>query len=266
MRAESAGFMQEDAACGMLDRMNDKLARKLPGFRQAARNMARQLDQWKWRWFAFRLRRQAHRNVDFDQAHGIETAMEVPLEAAGVASAEAARGNGIYRPLTEQLFRAAMASINIEAERFTFVDIGSGKGKVLFMAADLPFRRVLGIEYARALHEVAVRNIASYRSAARQCSVIESVHADALQYAFPDGPLVLFIFNALPREVMRELLLRLDNGIAADAQRPLFLIYTNLRTVAEVRGVFSGLTHFKIVRQLRNYIVIGNAAARARPA
>jgi SAM-dependent methyltransferase len=246
--------------------MNDKLARKLTEFRQTDRKIAWLLDQWKWRWFAYRHRRQAHLNVDFDHAHGIETAMEVPLQVAGVPSDDVARGNGIYRPLTEQLFRAAMASINIEAERFTFVDIGSGKGKVLFMAADLPFRRVLGIEYARALHEVAVRNIASYHSAGRQCSVIESVHADALQYEFPDGPLVLFIFNALPREVMRELLLRLDNGIAAEAQRPLLLIYTNLRAVAEVRGVFSGLAHFRIVRQQRNYIVIGNAAARARPA
>ena len=170
--------MQEDAACGMLGRMHEKLAGKFTEFRQAERKIAWLLDQWKWRWFAFR---------------HLETAMEVPLA-------------------------------------------------------------------------VAVRNIASYHSAGRQCSVIESVHADALQYEFPDGPLVLFIFNALPREVMRELLLRLDNGIAADAQRPLFLIYTNLRTVGEVRGIFSGLAHFRIVRQLRNYIVIGNAAARARPA
>jgi len=185
--------MQEDAACGMLGRMHEKLAGKFTEFRQAERKIAWLLDQWKWRWFAFRHRRQTHLNVDFDHTHGIETAMEVPLA-------------------------------------------------------------------------VAVRNIASYHSAGRQCSVIESVHADALQYEFPDGPLVLFIFNALPREVMRELLLRLDNGIAADAQRPLFLIYTNLRTVGEVRGIFSGLAHFRIVRQLRNYIVIGNAAARARPA
>jgi SAM-dependent methyltransferase len=178
-----------------------------------------------------------------------------------VAEADVARGNGVYRPLTEKLFRASIASIGIEASRFTFVDIGSGKGKVLFMAADLPFKHIVGVEYAAGLHKAAVRNVATYRSNTQKCRSIEPVHADALEYRLPDGPLVLFIFNALAKEIMRGLLAKLD--LDAAVERPLLLIYTNLRNVAEVGDVFDGLRNLHAIRRAKNYVVIANEAGRA---
>jgi hypothetical protein len=38
---------------------------------------------------------------------------------------------------------------------FTFIDIGSGKGRVLLMASDYAFRRILGVELLPALHHIA---------------------------------------------------------------------------------------------------------------
>jgi SAM-dependent methyltransferase len=242
--------------------MLNKIHKKLTELRQADRKVAWVLEQWKWRYFTYRHKKQARLNLVFDRQHGIETAMEIPLETAGVPPADVARGNGVYRPVTEKLFRAAIASIGINASKFTFVDIGSGKGKVLFMAADLPFKRIVGIEYAAGLHEAAVRNVATYQSKTQQCKHIEPVHADALEYELPDGPLVLFIFNALPKEIMRDLLNKLDADAASQQDRPILLIYTNLRTVAEVGNVFSGLKNLQVIRQVRNFVVIANDAGR----
>jgi hypothetical protein len=243
--------------------MIKKLQKRFCEFRQADDKVSWVLDQWKWRYFAFRYKRQARLNIAFDREHGIETAAELPLETAGVPLADVARGNAVYRPLTEKLFRAAIASIGIDASKFTFVDIGSGKGKVLFMAAEHPFKRIVGIEYAGGLHEVAIRNVATYRSETQKCKDIEAVHADALEYELPDGPLILFIFNALAKEIMCVLLNRLDGGAAAEQERPVILIYTNIRTVAEVDGVFSGLQNLHVIRKLRNFVVIANKAGRA---
>jgi SAM-dependent methyltransferase len=229
-------------------------------FRQAGDKVSWLLEQWKWRYFAFRHKKQARLNILFDREHGVETAMELPLETAGVPLADVARGNGVYRPLTEKLFRAAIASIGIDATKFTFVDIGSGKGKVLFMAAEHHFKRIVGIEYASGLHEMAVRNVAAYRSKTQKCNAIEPVHADALEYDLPDGPLFLFIFNALAKEIMRELLNKLDRGAASEQDRPILLIYTNVRNVAEVGGVFSGLKNLHVIRRVRNFVVIANQA------
>jgi SAM-dependent methyltransferase len=246
----------------------EKFKRKLSEFRHADDRAAWLAEEWKWRWFTFQYKKQARLNVAFDREHGIETAAERPLAEVGVSQADVARGNGVYRPLSEKLFRAAIASIGIgiDASKFTFVDVGSGKGKILFMAADYPFKRVVGIEYAHGLHEVAVRNVATYRSERQRCRDIEPVHADALKYELPSGPLVLFIFNALAKEIMRELLVQLDDSVASESHRAVILIYTNLRTVTEVGDVFGGLHHLQILRRKRNFVIIANEAGRAAEA
>jgi hypothetical protein len=218
-------------------------------------------EQLKWRYFTFRHRKEARLNAIYDRLHAVDTATELPLASAGVPLTEVARGNGVYRPLTETLFRQAIGSVKIDVPAFTFVDIGSGKGKVLFMASDFPFERIVGIEYASGLHEVAVQNMATYRSEGQKCTVIEPVHADALAYTLPPGPLLLFIFNALAPEFMRTLLEKLDLSAAAEDGRPVILIYTNIRSVSEVGNVFDGLQNLRTVRRKRNFVVIANTAA-----
>jgi hypothetical protein len=243
--------------------MIKKIQIRLSELRRADHKIAWLAEQWKWRWFHFRHQKQERLNVEFDRKFGVETAEELPLAEAGVSQADVALGNAIYRPLTENLFRAAIAAIGIDPANFTFVDVGSGKGKVLFMAADYPFKRIVGVEYAGGLHEVAIRNVASYRSEQQRCKVIEPVHADALQYEMPAGPLVLFIFNALAKETMRQLLVQLDERSASDHDRPIILIYTNLRSVSEVKGVFSGLRSLDVVRRQKHFVIIANQAGRA---
>lgn len=242
--------------------MINKLRKRFSEFQQADRKIHWTLEQLKWRYFTFRHKKQLRLNVAFDRKHNVETATELPLESAGVPVADVARGNGVYRPVTEKLFRAALASLRIDAAQFTFLDIGSGMGKVLFMAADHPFKRIVGIEYALGLHEVALRNVSTYRSKNQKCTDIKPVHADALVYALPDGPLLLFIFNALAKEIMGQLLNKLDAGAARDKDRPIFLIYTNVRTVREVGGVFDDLKNLHVIRRSRNFVAIANKAGR----
>ncbi len=108
---------------------------------------------------------------------------------------------------------------------------------------------------------MAVRNIAAYRSKTQQCRDIEAVLADALAYTLPKGPLLLFIFNALAPEPMRELLKKVDREAGGQADRPIVLIYTNLRTVAELGDVFSGLQNLQVIRRMRRFVVLANEAA-----
>ena len=132
----------------------------------------------------------------------------------------------------------------------------------MFMAADVPFKRVVGIEYAPGLHEVAVRNIATYHSATQRCHDIEAIHGDALQYSLPDGPVLLFTFNALSKALMRDMMIKLDLDAAANRDRPLFFIYTNLRKVAEGGAAFDGLPNLRVIRRVRNFVVVANDAGR----
>ncbi len=56
------------------------------------------------------------------------------------------------------------------------------------MAADYPFRRILGIELMPELHRVAKENIGKYKSDSQQCFAIESVMRDASDFVFPPEP------------------------------------------------------------------------------
>jgi len=46
----------------------------------------------------------------------------------------------------------------------SFVDYGSGKGRVLLVASDYAFKKIVGVEFSKVLNDVAVANIATYRS------------------------------------------------------------------------------------------------------
>ena len=49
-----------------------------------------------------------------------------------------------YQPTDPALFQEMMASLPIEFDQFTFVDLGSGKGRTLLMASEYPFRKIAG--------------------------------------------------------------------------------------------------------------------------
>jgi hypothetical protein len=61
-----------------------------------------------------------------------------------------------YGPSGEQGVRASLRKLNIDPAHFTFIDFGSGKGRVLLIAAGLPFKAVVGSEFSRELHEIAI--------------------------------------------------------------------------------------------------------------
>jgi SAM-dependent methyltransferase len=131
-----------------------------------------------------------------------------------------------YQPTDAALFREMMASLPIDFRQFTFVDIGSGKGRTLLMASEYPFRRIVGVEILPELHRRAVENISAYTSPTQQCTQLEAVCADARDFHLPEGPLVLYLFNPLPDAGLTQLLANLRRSLHQDS-RPVYLLYHN---------------------------------------
>jgi SAM-dependent methyltransferase len=65
-----------------------------------------------------------------------------------------------------------------------FLDVGSGKGRVLVAASRYPFARVIGIEINDGLNRVARANLESAKSK-RRCGDVEVITADARDWAIP---------------------------------------------------------------------------------
>ncbi len=124
------------------------------------------------------------------------------------------------------LFQHALASLEIEPERFVFVDFGCGKGRALLLAAERPFRRVEGIELSRQLHCAARANIerAEARGALRAPVVVH--RQDAVEYRLPRQPLVLYFFNPFAAPVMAQVLAKVEASLQ-QAPREIYAIYVN---------------------------------------
>jgi SAM-dependent methyltransferase len=109
---------------------------------------------------------------------------------------------------------------------FTFVDLGSGKGRTLLMASDYPFRRIVGVELLPSLHQIAQQNLRQYKNESQKCFAIESICADATAFSFPDQPLVIYLFNPFPESGMRQVFANLEQSLHIHP-RPVYVLYHN---------------------------------------
>jgi len=130
-----------------------------------------------------------------------------------------------YQPCDPALFRETLAMLNVDFRGFTFVDIGSGKGRALLMAAEHPFRRVIGVEILPQLHAIAEKNLATFTDG-RQCDNVVSLCMDAARFEFPEEPLVWFLFNPLPEPALKQVAARVAASLDR-RPRTAYLIYHN---------------------------------------
>jgi predicted RNA methylase len=117
----------------------------------------------------------------FDATFGVETGGIIPsakLEAASPSKEHSSP----YEASNPYVFAAALKSLNISFSDYTFVDVGSGKGRVLLMALAYGFKRIVGVEFARQLHEAAVKNIERYKATAPHTAEVECLCEDVIRW------------------------------------------------------------------------------------
>lgn len=167
----------------------------------------------------------ASRAGEIDRRLGLDTWREESTALMDVDGANLMHGNA-YQPVGEAAFRRVVARLGIDPAGHDFVDYGSGKGRALLLAAELGFRRIFGVEYARELHEAALANVARARGACPGAERIECVWSDAAAFVPPAGDLVCFLYNPFDGTVLRALLDRLAASVAA-APRDILVAYLN---------------------------------------
>jgi SAM-dependent methyltransferase len=126
-----------------------------------------------------------------------------------------------YEPTPVTDFDALIAHVPFACEKATFVDIGSGMGRVVLLAARRAFRQVVGLEISRALHEVARDNLARAGTTTFACRDVRLVRGDAATYRFPRGPLVVYLYNPFDAFVLTTVL----DQLVASPSRPLAIVY-----------------------------------------
>jgi SAM-dependent methyltransferase len=148
-----------------------------------------------------RMQRRARFAVEnFDQAHGVSTSGHVDLWKLNIPSEDWTLGTH-YRPISEQEFSNAMKFIPHRA--FTFVDVGSGKGRALILAKESGFKRLIGVEFSPELCKSAKENLQKLDIDA------EIACQSAATFDFPLEPSVVFMYNPFGQDVMSLVLPRI---------------------------------------------------------
>jgi SAM-dependent methyltransferase len=159
----------------------------------------------------------------FDLKHGIETSTRVHPTDLKIDSPNRICSAG-YWPTRPEIFHEALSEFNIRYEDFIFVDFGSGKGRVLLMASDYPFLKIIGVEFSSELHALAQDNIRQYNCNTQKCRDITSIYMDFTEFLLPTEPLVLFFYNPASSEVMATVATNIARSLVEN-ERPIFVIY-----------------------------------------
>ena len=171
----------------------------------------------------------------FDARYGVTTEALVFLgsldpEAIGPSISDATH----YEATPVGDLATLLAAVPIPLESATFVDLGSGMGRVALLAATHPFRQVIGVEISPALHEIARENLTAFVGR-RLCRDIRLVRADAATFALPRGNLIAYLYNPFRGAVLDAVV----EQLAQHADETIVLYHTPVeRTAFEANGAF----------------------------
>jgi SAM-dependent methyltransferase len=171
-------------------------------------------------------RRQRYGDADYDWDHRVNTT------SGAVSWRDRLLGvfHSPYQPTEPTLFHEMLEALeqaaHIDFREFTFIDLGSGKGRTLLLASDYPFHRILGVELLPALHRIAQENLNRYKSDSQKCFALESICGDATDVPFPAEPTVLYLFNPFPEFGLRRTLASLELSLQQNP-RPVYILYHN---------------------------------------
>jgi SAM-dependent methyltransferase len=129
-----------------------------------------------------------------------------------------------YFPTSFAGFRTAMSEVAVSPGE-VFIDYGSGKGRALIMAAQYPFRRIVGVEISPELNAVARSNLDRCKGRLR-CRDIELWTGSAADFPVPPDASVVYLYNPFHGQVLRAVLMNLRASLDASPRR-LRLVYNN---------------------------------------
>ncbi|HEX4408900.1 MAG TPA: class I SAM-dependent methyltransferase [Xanthobacteraceae bacterium] len=150
----------------------------------------------------------------WDRKNNVNTAGSIRLDGLTIIGPHRDEGNECLCT-SPSSFRFMMNTLSVAFERFTFVDIGVGKGRTLLLASHYPFMQIVGVEFAQELAAIARRNVMRYGPSSRRCDKIAVLEIDATAYRFPDTPLVVYFYNPFSQSVFDQVLSHLEASLRA---------------------------------------------------
>jgi 16S rRNA G966 N2-methylase RsmD len=139
-------------------------------------------------------------------------------------------GPYFYDPTPWSALRRIFRHIRLDFSRFTFVDMGAGKGRVVLAASAFPFTSAIGVELSPSLCRIAKNNLATFRFRRRRANMTKIVECNAAEFPIPETPCVFFFYNPFSYEIMNSVI---ENIVISHKQnsREIYLVCVGMSTI-----------------------------------
>jgi hypothetical protein len=152
---------------------------------------------------------------------GVDNLKHYQLEPSHREHAENYQGTGYF-----QLEKVLSFLAQSQPEKSsTLIDFGSGKGRVLCVAAHFGFRNIRGVEIVSELCDIANNNIEIVRRKYPDTN-IEVINKSASDYIIPADATIFFFFNPFDRLMMQKVLRNIKDSLA-EYPRKVYIAYVN---------------------------------------
>lgn len=158
----------------------------------------------------------------FDVRHGTDTVRRIRPEDIATDSTNRSHSSA-YGATRALPFVGLLQRLNLPKD-VGFVDLGSGKGRILLLAADWGFKRVSGIEFSPALCLTCRHNIATYFKRRQPIAEIRVIESDVAEYPFEPDDGILFLFDPFDGVILNRVLANLSESLRLHP-RPVWLLY-----------------------------------------
>jgi len=202
----------------------------------------------------FRIVSRLHKYMDqrFDRQRNIETSKIVCIsDLQDNIDFSAYNIDELYAGTPTHLFKGLHAPAKQEKlQEATYIDIGSGKGRMLIQAAEAGFTNICGIEISPTLANEGRENCE--KAITTQNVKWDISTKDATKITYPDGNLVIFMYNPFDQIVFDKFL---DNLVAniKNSPRSVIIIYNHAHYAYLLdehihlkRIKYPSLTHLKL--------------------
>jgi SAM-dependent methyltransferase len=158
----------------------------------------------------------------FDIRHGTDTSGLLPAHVIALGTKTAQDELTAYYGVAPSILEGVVdywlqhTSPLHSIERYTFLDVGAGKGRALLLASQFPFASIEGIELNPSLVRIAQANIDLWQRDPHSVPLapIAIHHADATRYQLPDTPTLAFLFHPFEAPVLRRFLRHIESHLA----------------------------------------------------
>lgn len=165
--------------------------------------------------------------LSFDFTYQTDTITIQPVaEMSDVADedkAHAAHYQPSYVWIISRMFKILSP---LTKEQGTFVDLGSGKGRAMMMAALQGYSPIIGVEFSKSLSRICEKNIENFKRKSKKSSRFNAVTMNVINYKIPLDTSVIFLGNPFNEHIMKDVLTQIDFSLKA-SPRDIYIAYFN---------------------------------------